>query len=81
VWALAIAFLAVGGLIKAAATRPDRREHHEERKLAWLSATLQRGELALDQAEDGAVLARKFGKSDLESKFAKTIASLKKQRR
>jgi hypothetical protein len=80
VWALAIAFLVTGGLVRAAATRPDRNARHEERKLAWLASVEQRGELTLDQAEDGSVLARKMKRDDLETKFAKAAASLKKHR-
>ena len=76
-WALALAFLATGGLVKAAATRIERREHSAERRLARLASASTH---TLDQAEDGAVLARKFGRPDLEDKFKKSAASLKKHR-
>jgi hypothetical protein len=40
---------------------------------------MERGELSLEMAEDGAVLARRTGQSELEGKFKREIASIKKQ--
>lgn len=76
-WALALAILAAGGLVRAAATRIERRERGEVRRLGRLASAPT---LTLDQAEDGAVLARKLKKADLETKFKKAAASLKQHR-
>ena len=66
--------------IRAAATRPDRRAHHEEARLEKLVQTLGKGEITLDMAEDGAVLARRARRPDLEQEFKKSIAQLKSKR-
>jgi hypothetical protein len=80
-WGLVLALAVVGGLVGAAATRPGRRAVLDESRLRGLRALLRRGRLSLDQAEDGAVLARRAGRTDLEQQFALSAASIKKRQR
>jgi len=78
---LAAAFAVVGSLVWLAATRLKRQLSLDEVKLARLQATMRRGELSLDLAEDGAVLARRASRPGLEEEFKKKIATLKKGNR
>lgn len=51
----------------------------EKRKLVAL-AKRSLGSLKIDEAEDGFVLARRYGNRALEAKFAKAVIELRKQR-
>ena len=79
-WGLVVAAALTLGLVRAAVAKSAHRKSAEERRLAYLSAMLEIGRVSLDECEDGAVLARKFGNMDLEKKFRKTAATLKKGR-
>lgn len=79
-WALLLAFGISGGLVKLAwgqAVEPTITPAWRKEKLARLAA-IKRDKLTLDQAEDGAVLARHFGSPKLETEFKKTASKLKK---
>ena len=80
-WGLLIALAAAGGLVGLAATGPGRRRARELARLIRLRSSLERGELDLEMAEDGAVLARRTGQSELEGKFKRRAALIKKQMR
>jgi hypothetical protein len=80
VWGLLLALAVVGGLVGAAATRPGRLAAGEVRRLARLRHALTTGRITLDMAEDGAVLARRGGRPDLEQQFKKKAAEIKKHR-
>lgn len=80
-WGLLIALAAAGGLVGLAATGPGRRRARELARLVRLERSMERGELDLEMAEDGAVLARRAGQSELEGKFKREAASIKKQQR
>ena len=80
-WALVIALAAAGALVGLGATGPARERARELARLARLQQSMKRGELSLEMAEDGAVLARRAGQAELEGKFKKEIASIKKQQR
>lgn len=79
-WGLLLALAVVGGLVRAAATRPDRLATNEVRRLARLRRALTTRRITLDMAEDGVVLARREGRSDLEQEFKKKATELKKHR-
>jgi len=79
-WGLVVAAALTFGLVRAAASKSYRKKSAEERRLAYLEARLRLGSITLDECEDGAVLARKFGNMDLEKKFRKTATTLKKRR-
>jgi hypothetical protein len=78
-WGIVLALALVGGLVRAAATRPERRDARDEARLRRLRAALKRGRLGLDDAEDGAVLARRAGNAPLEQLFRTRAASIKRQ--
>jgi hypothetical protein len=79
-WGLVLALALVGGIVRAAATRPSRREASDEARLRGLLAVLKRGRLGLDDAEDGAVLARRAGRNNLERLFRERAESIKRPR-
>jgi HAMP domain-containing protein len=79
VWAFLIALAAAGALVGLAATGPGRQRARELARLIRLKKSMERGALSLEMAEDGAVLARRTGQSELEGKFKREIASIKKQ--
>lgn len=78
-WGLALALALVGGLVGVAATRSGRRAADDEARLRRLRLVLKKNKLTLDLAEDGAVLARRTRRPDLERAFKSKIESLKKQ--
>ena len=78
--ALVAAFALTYCLIRAAASGQERRATRLRRRLDRLGASLAAGRLSLDGAEDGAVLARRFGEGGLEKKFREAAASLKRSR-
>ncbi len=80
-WGLVIALAAAGSLVWLSATGPGRERARELARLVRLRRTLERGELDLEMAEDGAVLARRTGQAELEAKFKKQIEALKKHGR
>ena len=80
-WGIAAAIALAYGLIRAAAASPDRKIERRRRKLGYLKAELSAGQLTLDQAEDGIVLARAFQDAEFEQKFRKATASLKRSRK
>jgi len=79
VWGLVLSLALVVGLVETAASRPARRRRADEARLRQLRRQLEEGRIDINQAEDGAVLARRAGNSALEQSFKKRIASLKKQ--
>lgn len=76
-----LALAVVGGLVRAAATRPDRLASLNEDRLVKLRRTLEAGELSLELAEDGAVLARRARQPEVEKEFKKYVAELKTKRK
>lgn len=78
-WGLVLSLALVVGFVEAAARRPERQRRADEAKLQRLRLVLEGGRIDLDQAEDGAVLARRMGNPALEQSFKKKAASLKKQ--
>jgi hypothetical protein len=82
-WALVIAFGFVGGLVKVAyeqSVEPTLKPAWRRAKLVRLARIPDR-RLKIDQAEDGIVLAREFEAPELEAKFRKAAAALKKKKR
>jgi hypothetical protein len=82
-WALVIAFLSVGGLVKFAYGQkeaPTVKLALRKSQLIRL-ARIPRKRLTLDQAEDGAVLARQFQVPELEKRFRSVAEKLKQARR
>jgi len=79
-WAVLAAIALTYGLVRAAAAEPDRKERWREARLDRLRAALAAGRVTLDQAEDGAVLAKRFRQPDVEMKFRAAAAALKKKR-
>lgn len=76
---LLLGLAAVGGLVTFAvrkATGPSVREQDERQKLAKLEV---KRVLTLDEAEDGAVLARRYG-SKSQARFAREVEKLRKNR-
>lgn len=81
-WALLIAFLSVGGLVKYAygqKEEPTLRPALRKAKLIRL-AKRDLNTLTLDNAEDGKVLAREFSSPELEKRFSSVVVKLKSQR-
>lgn len=76
-WALLAALATVTGLVHLAATRPARLAARERGRLEVLKRKLDR-ELVLDEAEDGTVLARRYGDRESEARFKKVAEALKK---
>jgi hypothetical protein len=82
-WALLIAFLSIGGLVKFAYAQkeePTLKPALRRAKLIRL-AKIPVERLTLDQAEDGAVLSRQFGVPALETRFKVVAVKLKQLRR
>jgi hypothetical protein len=82
-WALVIAFLGVGGLVKFAYNQkeePTLRPALRRAKLIRL-AKMPVAKLTLDQAEDGMVLSRQFDTPELEKRFRVVAERLKAARR
>jgi hypothetical protein len=80
VFPLLLGFAIVGGLVSFAikkATGPSIRIKDEKEKLARLKT---KAVLTLDEAEDGAVLARRYGDSPSQKRFAREVEKLKKNR-
>jgi len=77
---LAVAAVLTYGLIRAAAAEPDRKRRVLEGRLSVL-ATVRPERLTLAQAEDGAAIARRLGKKELEDRFARRAAAIKSSRR
>jgi hypothetical protein len=70
-WALVIAFLSIGGLVKFAYGQkedPTLRPALRRAKLIRL-AKMPVAQLTLDQAEDGVVLSRQFDAPELGKRF------------
>jgi hypothetical protein len=67
----------LGRLALSRADDPVRGRDWEAGKLAKL-ASLET--LTLDQAEDGLVLSRRYGRRDLERRFASEVSRLRKMR-
>jgi hypothetical protein len=85
-WALVISLGIVSGLVTAA----FQQKKEPTWKPAWRKAKLirlarlsrsRKGHLTLDQAEDGAVLAREFDSPALEKEFKDIAEKLKVKRR
>jgi hypothetical protein len=82
-WGLITAFAVVGSLVAAAyreKSEPFIKPALQKARLALLAGT-PANQLTLAQAEDGVVLSRKLGESDLERRFAAVAMQLKKGRR
>lgn len=82
-WALVIAFLSVGGLVKFAygqKEEPTVRPAIRRARLIRL-AKMPVAKLTLDLAEDGLVLSREFEVSVLERRFRAVVERLKTIRR
>jgi len=79
-WGIAAAAALTYGLIRAALAEPARRRWMLERRLEHLRRVSPEG-LSVDQAEDGAVIARRLGHKELEAYFKDRVSILKKQRR
>lgn len=69
--------LAVAGLAYLAATKRERRTAGELRRLDSLAATPDQ-KLTREQADDGVVLARRFGRSQDESRFQRIFDRLRR---
>lgn len=81
-WALLIGVLAASGLVKYAwgqKEEPTLKPALRKAKLIRLSKK-STGKLTLNEAEDGAVLAREFDSPELEKRFKVVAAKLKKVR-
>ena len=76
-WAVLAALATVAGLVRLAATRPDRVANRERGRLASLKSKLDQ-ELDLDEAEDGSVLARRYGDGAQEARFRRIAETLKR---
>ena len=79
--ALLVALGLVGGLVRVAwgqAEEPTLRPAWRRAKLARL-ARIPEHILKLDQAEDGIVLSREFGASELAAKFKAAAARIKQK--
>ena len=79
-WGLLVAAALTFGLVRAAVTKPARKLTHEERRLVALTSGLAAGVLSLEDAEDGAVLARRQGDVELEKKFRIRAVEMKKRK-
>jgi len=84
-WGLLVAAALTFGLVRAATglrpeTKSARMRLKESARFATYVSKLSRKTITLDEAEDGVVLARKFGNMDLEKKFRAVAISLKKGR-
>ena len=81
-WGLLIALGTVGGLMSLAlreASEPTIKPALMRHRLATL-AKVPIVRLTLDQAEDGVVLSRKLGESELERRFSQAAIILRKHR-
>lgn len=82
-WTVAIALGLVGGLISVSygqKKEPTWKPAWHKAKLIRL-AQIRKGNITLDQAEDGAVLAREFHAPELEKEFIQIAANLKSKRK
>jgi len=82
-WAVAIAFGLVGGLVSVAygqKKEPTWKPAWRKAKLIRL-ARIRKTRITLDQAEDGAVLAREFQSPALEREFKGIAEKLKDRSR
>jgi hypothetical protein len=80
VWGVLIAVGAVGGLLWWGAKRaldPMVKTTQERRRFQELRAV---GPTSLDEAEDGLVLARRFGDKAAEAEFRNAVARMKQRR-
>jgi len=77
VLALAGAVVAVAGLVGLSATRSSRRSARELRRLDSLAAAPDE-RMTREQADDGAVLARKYGRSRDEARFSRLAERLRR---
>jgi hypothetical protein len=83
-WALIIPLGLVTGLVTVAygqKKEPTWKPAWRKAKLIRLARLSRRGHLTLDQAEDGAVLAREFQAPALEKEFKVIAEKLKAKRR
>lgn len=79
-WALLASVGAVGLLVWRGMKRslaPVKDESSEREKLMELKA---KGRWTLDEAEDGLVLARRYGDGAAAAKFSKIVVELRKRR-
>ena len=82
-WALVIAFLSVGGLVKFAwtqKTEPTLRPALRRAKLVRLARTPDT-QLTIVDADDGVVLSRQFDAPELERRFRAVAEKLKAAQR
>ena len=79
-WGLIVAAALTFGLVKAAAAKSTRKKLRESARFASSSSKLAQKTITLDEAEDGAVLARKCGNVNLEKKFINAAKLLRKGR-
>lgn len=80
-FAVLLALGLVGGLVGYAAREavaPSAKPVAELKKLVWLKSKLPR--VTLDEAEDGAVLARRFGDKKAALMFHRIAVVLRKKR-
>lgn len=71
----------VSGLVGFAireTVNPSRKRDSEEGKLEKLKSKFPM--VTLDEAEDGAVLARRYGDKKSEADFSKAVSALRKKR-
>lgn len=82
-WALVIAFLSVGGLVKFAYRQKEEPTVKPALRRARLIrlARIPTERLTLDQAEDGMVLSRQFEAPELEKRFRGEAEKLKQIQR
>jgi hypothetical protein len=79
--ALVAAFSVTGILVGLATTRQSRRRKLDEVRLRRLRESARDGSITLDLAEDGAVIARRSGRRDLERTFKKEVEKLKRKKK
>ena len=79
-WGVVVAAVITYGLVRAAAAEPARKKTREAGKLVQLCA-IPRVLLTLSQAQDGAALARRFGRADLARSFEQDVRNLRKSLR
>ena len=75
---LAAGLLTAAGLVYLVATRPSWKETLDERRLRQIASRGKK--ITLDEAEDGAVLARRLGYTQTEQKLRTAAARLRKKR-
>jgi len=77
---LLLGLVAVGSLVGAAIRRATGPSHKVEVEREKLDRLKTRQHLSLDEAEDGVVLARRFGDKKSEVRFAMLVQKLRKKR-